>query len=161
LPQVSIPSDSVDVEQLARPRPWNFGEIQRYSITPGPLSSNFEYTTYAVMWFVFHTTTVGNTTLFQTGWFVASLMTQTLIIHVIRANNVPSPGSHPGLPMIATTVMNMHVGVWLPVSPLATARGFVALPALVLAAACADAALLRRAYPAGQGAARSSAVDLS
>jgi len=126
--QVPIPTDNVDAEQILRPRPWDIGEIGRYIVTIGPLSSIFDYTTYAMMWFVFHATTVATAALFQTGWFVESLMTQTLIIHVIRTNKIPFFQSRPSGPLIATTVIIMAIGLWLPFSPIGAALGFVDLP---------------------------------
>ncbi len=127
--QLPIPNDAVDPEQIARPRPWDIGEIGRYILTIGPLSSIFDYTTYAIMWlFVFAARTPAHAALFQTGWFVESLMTQTLIIHVIRTKKIPFLQSRPSWPLIATTVTVMATGLWLPVSPFAAALGFVALP---------------------------------
>jgi Mg2+-importing ATPase len=127
---VPIPTDNVDPEQIARPRPWDIGEIGRYIVTIGPISSIFDYTTYAMMWFLFNARTPGHAALFQTGWFVESLMTQTLIIHVIRTNKIPFLQSRPSWPLIATTVIIMGVGLWLPTSPFGPALGFVALPDL-------------------------------
>jgi P-type Mg2+ transporter len=128
--QVPIPTDNVDPEQIARPRPWNISEIARFIVAIGPISSIFDYTTYAVMYFVFGATTLDKAALFQTGWFVESLMTQTLIIHVIRTNKIPFLQSRSSWPLVATTVAIMAVGVWLPGSPLGPALGFVALPPL-------------------------------
>lgn len=128
--QVPIPTDNVDPEQIARPRPWDIGEIGRYIVTIGPISSIFDYTTYAMMWFVFGARTLERAALFQTGWFVESLMTQTLIIHVIRTNKIPFLRSRPSWPLIATTVTVMAVGIWLPASPVGASLGFVALPSL-------------------------------
>src|ERR1700694_2619175 len=128
--QVPIPTDNVDPEQITRPRPWDIGEIRRFIIGIGPISSIFDYTTYAVMYFLFRATTPAHAALFQTGWFVESLMTQTLIIHVIRTNKIPFLQSWPSWPLVVTTVAVMAVGVWLPESPLAPALGFVPLPAL-------------------------------
>lgn len=126
--QLPIPNDEVDPEQIARPRPWDIGEIGRYILTIGPLSSIFDYTTYAIMWFVFSARTPAHAALFQTGWFVESLMTQTLIIHVIRTKKIPFLQSRPSWPLLATTVTVMAIGLWLPVSPFAAALGFVELP---------------------------------
>ena len=106
------------------------GEIERFIIAIGPISSIFDYTTYAVMYFLFGASTPAQAALFQTGWFVESLMTQTLIIHVIRTNKIPFLQSHASWPLVATTVAVMAVGLWLPVSPLAPALGFVPLPGL-------------------------------
>jgi P-type Mg2+ transporter len=128
--QVPIPTDNVDAEQIARPRPWDIGEIARFILAIGPISSIFDYTTYAVMYFLFGATTPAHAALFQTGWFVESLMTQTLIIHVIRTNKIPFLQSRASWPLVVTTVAVMAVGLWLPVSPLAPALGFVALPGL-------------------------------
>jgi P-type Mg2+ transporter len=128
--QVPIPTDNVDSEQITRPRPWAIDEIRRFILAIGPISSIFDYTTYAMMWFLFGATTPAHAALFQTGWFVESLMTQTLIIHVIRTNKIPFLQSRASWPLVATTVVIMAVGVWLPVSPLAPALGLVALPPL-------------------------------
>lgn len=128
--QVPIPTDNVDAEQIKRPRPWDIGEIARFILAIGPISSIFDYTTYAVMYFLFGANTPARAALFQTGWFVESLMTQTLIIHVIRTNTIPFLQSRPSWPLVATTIAVMGVGLWLPVSPLAPALGFVALPGL-------------------------------
>jgi Mg2+-importing ATPase len=128
--QIPIPTDNVDPEQITRPRPWDIGEIARFILAIGPISSIFDYTTYGVMYFLFGAKTPAHAALFQTGWFVESLMTQTLIIHVIRTNKIPFLQSRPSWPLVATTVVVMAVGLWLPVSPLAPALGFVPLPGL-------------------------------
>ncbi len=128
--QVPIPTDNVDPEQIARPRPWDISAIARFILAIGPISSIFDYTTYAMMYFVFGARTVDQAALFQTGWFVESLMTQTLIIHVIRTSKVPFLHSRASWPLIATTVVIMAVGMWLPASPFGPALGFVALPPL-------------------------------
>jgi P-type Mg2+ transporter len=128
--QVPIPTDNVDVEQIVRPRPWDINAIGRFIVAIGPISSIFDYTTYAVMYFVFNARTPAQASLFQTGWFVESLMTQTLIIHIIRTSGVPFLQSRASWPLVAPTVSVMAVGLWLPVSPFAPALGFVALPTL-------------------------------
>jgi Mg2+-importing ATPase len=127
--QVPIPTDDVDVEQVQRPRPWSIRDITRFIFFIGPISSLFDYTTFAMMWFLFGARTVSQAALFQTGWFVESLMTQTLIIHVIRTNRIPFFQSRASWPVLATTILIVAIGVWLPVSPLAASLGFVALPA--------------------------------
>jgi Mg2+-importing ATPase len=127
--QVPIPTDNVDAEQIAKPRPWAIGEIGRYILLIGPLSSIFDYTTFLALFFVFGANTPAHAALFQTGWFVESLMTQTLIVHVIRTNRIPFLQSSASWPLVATTVAIMAIGAWLPVSPLAPALGFVAPPA--------------------------------
>jgi Mg2+-importing ATPase len=128
--QVPIPADAVDEEQVASPRPWNIAEIQRFILVIGPISSIFDYTTFFVMLWVFKASDPTHASLFQTGWFVESLMTQTLIIHVIRTNKIPFIESRASRPLIFTTISIMAFGAWLPFSPMAAALGFTALPAL-------------------------------
>jgi Mg2+-importing ATPase len=128
--QVPIPTDHVDAEQIARPRPWDIRAIRRFILAIGPISSIFDYTTYAMMWFVFGANSVEKAALFHTGWFVESLMTQTLIIHIIRTNRIPFLQSWPSWPLVMTTALVMAVGLWLPASPFGPALGFVPLPPL-------------------------------
>jgi Mg2+-importing ATPase len=149
--QVPIPTDNVGPQQTAKPRPWNIGEIAKFIGFIGPISSIFDYTTYAVMWFVFKCSQVSlapplelaarfasaasadqtyAAALFHTGWFVESLMTQTLIIHVIRTNLLPFIQSRASWQLTMTTLVIMLLGAYLPYSPLAAALGFVPLPAL-------------------------------
>lgn len=126
--QVPIPTDEVDPEQIARPRPWSMKEITRFILFIGPCSSIFDYTTYFMMLYVFGAW--DNPALFQTGWFVESLLTQTLIIHIIRTNRIPFLQSRASWPLIVTTVVVMMVGMWLPFSPVGPALGFKPLPQL-------------------------------
>ncbi|MCX6908793.1 MAG: magnesium-translocating P-type ATPase, partial [Verrucomicrobia bacterium] len=147
--QVPIPTDNVGPLQTAKPRPWKMGEIAKFIVCIGPISSIFDYTTYAMMWFVFKcdqlslappaelaerfskATAPDDTyaaALFHTGWFVESLMTQTLIIHIIRTNLIPFIQSRASWQLTMTTVLIMAIGAWLPYSPAAAALGFVPLP---------------------------------
>jgi Mg2+-importing ATPase len=149
--QVPIPTDNVGVTQTAKPRPWNMGEIGKFIVFIGPISSIFDYTTYAIMWFVFKCNylnlappaglegrfggaTSPNDTyaaaLFHTGWFVESLMTQTLIVHVIRTNLIPFIQSRASWQLTINTLLIMAIGAYLPFSPLASFLGFVPLPPL-------------------------------
>ncbi len=128
--QVPIPTDAVDEELVAKPRPWSIDEIKKFILFIGPISSIFDYTTYFVMLYVFNCWDPARASLFQTGWFVESLMTQTLIIHVIRTNKIPFLQSRSSLPLVFTSVIVMAIGAWLPYSPFASALGFVELPAL-------------------------------
>jgi P-type Mg2+ transporter len=128
--QTGIPFDHVDQEDLIKPPKWKIENIQRFMIFIGPISSIFDYTTYALMWFVFGATSVDNQALFQTGWFVESLMTQTLIVHVIRTAKVPFFQSRASLPMLLITATVMAVAMYLPFSPIAPSLGFVPLPAV-------------------------------
>jgi len=126
--QVPIPTDAVDEEQVARPRPWNIGEITRFILFIGPISSIFDYTTFFVMLWVFKCWDPSRASVFQTGWFVESLMTQTLIIHVIRTNKIPFLQSRASWPLTVTTLSIMAFGMWLPYSPLASSLGLTHLP---------------------------------
>ena len=128
--QVPIPGDAVDEEQVARPRPWDIAEIRRFILFVGPISSIFDYTTFFVMLRVFNCWDPSRASLFQTGWFVESLMTQTLIIHIIRTNKIPFIQSRASLPLTLTTFSIMAFGIWLPYSPLASALGLTHLPGL-------------------------------
>ena len=128
--QVPIPADAVDEEQVSKPRPWNIGEIKRFILFIGPISSIFDYTTFFAMLWIFNCWDPSRAPLFQTGWFVESLMTQTLIIHVIRTNKVPFLQSRASWALTATTLAIMALGACLPYSPLAPALGFTHLPAL-------------------------------
>ncbi|HBM80900.1 MAG TPA: magnesium-translocating P-type ATPase, partial [Clostridiaceae bacterium] len=126
--QTSIPADSVDEEWLDRPRKWAVGEIKRFIIMIGPISSIFDYITYFLMLHVFKAW--NNPALFQTGWFVESLFTQTLIIHVIRTNKIPFIQSRASKPVMMTSILIVCFGAFLSNSPLGAAFGFVKLPGL-------------------------------
>ncbi len=127
--QTGIPFDHVDKEYLTKPRKWQVGDIQKFMLYIGPMSSIFDYATYALMWFVFGANTVEQQALFQTGWFVESLMTQTLIVYIIRTPKIPFLQSRPSLPMLLVTLTIMAVAIYLPFSPIASVLGFVPLPA--------------------------------
>ena len=105
--QIAIPTDAVDEDQIAKPRPWAIDEITRFILFLGPISSIFDYTTFFIMLHVFGCSDPARASLFQTGWFVESLLTQTLIIHIIRTNRIPFLQSRPSLPLIVTTVVIM------------------------------------------------------
>ncbi len=128
--QVPIPTDDVDPEQIARPRPWSMNAISRFILCIGPCSSVFDYTTFFLLLSVFGCWDPARESLFQTGWFVESLLTQTLIIHVIRTNKIPFLQSWASWPLLVTTAVIMVLGAWLPFSPIGPAFGFTPLPAL-------------------------------
>jgi Mg2+-importing ATPase len=128
--QVPIPTDEVDPEQIAKPRPWSMGEISRFILFIGPCSSIFDYTTFFIMLYYFGCWDPAKASLFQTGWFVESLLTQTLIIHVIRTNRIPFLESIASWPLLVTTAVIMMIGMWLPFSPIGEALGFTPLPGL-------------------------------
>jgi Mg2+-importing ATPase len=126
--QTTIPTDEVDTDWLIRPRQWTIGKIMHFILFIGPISSIFDYVTFFLMLYVFNCW--HNPALFHTGWFVESLFTQTLIIHVIRTNKIPFIESRASRPLIITSLLIVAVGAWLTVSPLAKTLGFVPLPPL-------------------------------
>jgi Mg2+-importing ATPase len=124
--QTTIPTDNVDDDYLASPRRWDIGNIFKFMVFIGPISSIFDYATYAIMLFVFDCWT--NPSLFQTGWFVESLLTQTLIIHIIRTAKIPFIESRASAPLITTTIVICAIGIALPFTPAGDALGFTPLP---------------------------------
>ena len=126
--QLAIPFDNVDKDYIKKPRKWKIDDIRRFIIYIGPISSIFDYATYFVMLFIFNSW--NNPSLFQTGWFVESLLTQTLIIHVIRSKGLPfiQSRAHPLLTL--TTILISFTGIFLVNSPFASLFGFTTLPLL-------------------------------
>src|SRR5208282_5164342 len=127
--QTGIPFDNVDAEFLAKPQNWNSKDIGRFMIYFGPTSSIFDVTTFLLMWYVFHANTVENQSLFQTGWFVEGLLSQTLIVHMIRTRRIPFLQSRPGWPLLCMTLLVMAVGIAIPFSPWASSFAMQPLPA--------------------------------
>ena len=123
LAQITIPTDNVDDAFIETPQRWNIGIIQRFMVVIGPISSIYDFLTFGVLLWGFR----ASEALFQTGWFVESLATQTLVLFVIRTAGNPLR-SRPSLPLAVTTVLVVLVGVILPFTPLAAALGFVPLP---------------------------------
>lgn len=137
--QTGIPTDRVDAELVSGPLTWNIDNIKRFMVFVGPISSVFDYATFALMWFFFQCSNFLDPAasalqkeswamLFQTGWFVESLLTQTLIVHIIRTRRIPFFGSRASGHMIMTTLVIMALGAWLPYSPVAADFGMVPLP---------------------------------
>jgi Mg2+-importing ATPase len=124
--QTTIPTDNVDEEYLAQPRKWDVSNIFKFMIFIGPISSIFDYATFGLMLYVFHAW--NNPSLFQTGWFVESLLTQTLIIHIIRTTKLPFIESHASLALIATTLIISLIGIALPYTWFGMQLGFQPLP---------------------------------
>ena len=127
--QVSIPWDDVDQDYLKQPRKWDATGIARFMVHIGPISSIFDIVTFVVMWHVFGANTVERQSLFQSGWFVVGLLTQTLIVHMIRTQHIPFIQSRAATPVILLTISIMAIGIYLPFSPLGEHVGMVPLPA--------------------------------
>ncbi|MGJ1405178.1 magnesium-translocating P-type ATPase [Sphingobacterium siyangense] len=126
--QVSIPWDSMDEEFIVEPKKWDAGSVSKLMLFIGPISSLFDFATFAVLFFVFKANTVSDQTLFQTGWFVEGLLSQTLIIHMIRTKKIPFIQSWAAAPVVALTSLIMIIGVVLPFTPFAAALKMEALP---------------------------------
>ena len=126
--QVSIPWDDVDRDYLKQPRKWDATGIARFMVHIGPISSIFDIVTFVVMWHVFGANTIEKQSLFQSGWFVVGLLTQTLIVHMIRTQHIPFIQSRAATPVILLTASIMAIGIYLPFSPLGEHVGMVPLP---------------------------------
>jgi Mg2+-importing ATPase len=124
--QIAIPSDEVDKEYLMKSRPWNVGYIKKFMLFIGPVSSIFDFATFAVLWFIFH----AKQPLFNTGWFLESLCTQTLVIHIIRTGKIPFIESKPSQFLMFTSIYIVTIGLILPFIPLGKYFGFVQPPPL-------------------------------
>ncbi|MFC9930829.1 magnesium-translocating P-type ATPase [Streptomyces sp. NPDC127190] len=131
--QLAIPTDEVDEEQVRRPAHWDIAFIRRFMICFGPISSLFDFVTFAVMLGVFH----ADAAQFHTGWFVESLATQTLVIFAIRTRRIPFWRSRPSLPLTLTALGVVALGAALPATPLAHVLGFQPLPTVFLATVAA------------------------
>ena len=129
LSQTMIPFDDVDKEFIEKPRKWDPSGIARFMFFIGPISSIFDYTTFAVMWYVFGANSEAHQALFQSGWFVEALLSQTLIVHLMRTQKIPFLQSVASLPLILTTCVVAAVGIYIPFSVLGKMIDFVPLPA--------------------------------
>lgn len=130
--QISIPWDNMDVEYLRVPRKWDASSIGKFMIWIGPVSSVFDIATYLLMWFVFGCNTASNpalVALFNAGWFVESLLSQTLIIHLIRTRKIPFIQSRAAAPVVLLTSVIMAIGLLIPFTPLGAYLGLASLPA--------------------------------
>jgi Mg2+-importing ATPase len=128
LSQIAVPFDPVDQEDLAEPRRWETLGIGRFMLFFGPISSIFDLATFAVLWWIFGANTLEKQALFQSGWFVEGLLSQTLIVHMIRTRKVPFFQSWACAPLLSTTVVIMAIGAILPFTAVGSAIGLVRLP---------------------------------
>lgn len=126
LSQIAIPTDDVDAEYLKRPRPWNIDFVKKFIIWIGPISSIYDFLTFGIMLFVFH----ASEPLFHTGWFIESLTTQILVVHIIRTNKIPFIESRPSKILLFSTSSILLFAFILPYTYLGKLLGFVPLPFL-------------------------------
>jgi Mg2+-importing ATPase len=126
--QTSIPWDRVDEEYINKPQQWDASFLSKFILYFGPISSIFDYMTFALMFFFFKANTPEHQSLFQTGWFVEGLLSQTLIIHLIRTRKIPFVQSWATPPVVALTSLIMAIGILIPFTPVAKMLGMTALP---------------------------------
>ncbi|MGX8908960.1 magnesium-translocating P-type ATPase [Streptomyces netropsis] len=126
--QLATPWDRMDPEYLRKPRTWDARGIARFMLCVGPISSVFDIITFLVMWNVFGANSEAHQTLFQSGWFIEGLLSQTLIVHMIRTRRIPFIQSRASAPVLVMTGLVMALGIFLPFSPLASALSMEPLP---------------------------------
>ncbi|MFH9424484.1 magnesium-translocating P-type ATPase [Streptomyces sp. NPDC017529] len=126
--QLATPWDRMDEEYVRKPRTWDARGIGRFMLVLGPTSSIFDITTFLLMWHVFGADSEAHQALFQSGWFVEGLLTQTLVVHMLRTRKIPFLRSRATWPVLLMTGLVMAFGIALPCSPLAPALGLTALP---------------------------------
>lgn len=128
--QISLPWDNVDKEYLAKPRKWVSSDIKRFMLIMGPSSSIFDYATFAVLFFIVGASTVEQQAIFQSGWFIESLFTQTLVVQVFRTEKIPFLQSRPSAPVFITAILLLTLGFLLPHTGVGKAIGFTILPSI-------------------------------
>lgn len=126
--QITIPTDNVDNEYLIQPKQWDIGFIKKFMLSFGPISSVFDFATFGLMYYYFS----NDSNAFQTGWFIMSLVTQTLVIHIIRTRKTPFIQSKPSKGLIASTLLVSLTALIIPYSPLSNYFGFTQLPVFIL-----------------------------
>lgn len=126
--QTTIPFDRMDPEFLRKPRRWDASDLKRFMIYIGPISSIFDIVTYLVMWHVFGCNSPEHQSLFQSGWFIEGLLSQTLIVHMIRTRKIPFIQSRATWPVIGMTTLVMVIGIVIPFTSFGASSGLQALP---------------------------------
>lgn len=126
--QTTIPFDRMDPEYLKKPRVWDASDLSRFMICIGPISSIFDILTFLVMWYVFGCDTPEHQKLFQSGWFIVGLLSQTLIVHMIRTRKIPFFQSRATWPVTGLTLLIMGVGIVIPFTLFGRSIGLEALP---------------------------------
>jgi Mg2+-importing ATPase len=153
LSQLSIPFDRMDDEYLRKPRKWDAGDIGRFMVWIGPVSSIFDITTFLLMWHYFGANSSAHQALFQSGWFIEGLLSQTLIVHMIRTRKIPFLQSVASAPVLALTGIIIAVGMYIPFSMLGAKIGMMPVPtayfgwlALTLLCYCVLTQVVKRIY---------------
>lgn len=126
--QTAIPFDRMDADYLRRPRKWDASDLSRFMIFIGPISSVFDIATYLVMWYVFGCDSSAHQSLFQSGWFVEGLLSQTLIVHMIRTRRIPFVQSRASWQVSMMALLTVTAGILIPFTPLGGAIGLEPLP---------------------------------
>lgn len=126
--QTTIPFDSMDTDYLRKPRKWDASDLSRFMIFIGPISSIFDIITYLVMWYVFSCNTIDQQALFQSGWFIEGLLSQTLIVHMIRTRKIPFIQSFASWPVTGLTFLIMAIGIIIPFTSFGNSIGLTQLP---------------------------------
>jgi len=151
--QLSIPFDRMDEDYLRKPRKWDAGDIGRFMVWVGPASSVFDMTTFALLWYVFGANSPAHQSLFQSGWFIESLLTQTLVVHMIRTRKIPFLQSSAAAPVLGLTTAIIVIGMLLPYTAIGTKIGMMQMPpvyfawlALTVVAYCALTQLVKVVY---------------
>ncbi|MFC5580615.1 magnesium-translocating P-type ATPase [Rhodanobacter terrae] len=151
--QLSIPFDRMDEDYLRKPRKWDASDIGRFMVWVGPASSVFDMTTFLLLWYVFGANSPAHQSLFQSGWFIESLLTQTLVVHMIRTRKIPFLQSIAAAPVLALTTAIIVIGMLLPYTPVGAKIGMMEMPpvyfvwlALTVVAYCALTQLVKVIY---------------
>jgi Mg2+-importing ATPase len=124
--QLTIPSDNVDSDQIVRPKNWDINYIKRFMLVFGPISTAYDFLTFGIMYFIFK----ARGGLFQTGWFVESMITEILVVFVIRTTKIPFWKSKPGKFLSIACLGVVFLSLYLPFSPLRFYFGFTPLPSI-------------------------------
>lgn len=151
--QLSIPFDRMDEDYLSKPRKWDAGDIGRFMVWVGPASSVFDMTTFLLLWYVFGANSPAHQSLFQSGWFIESLLTQTLVVHMIRTRKIPFLQSIAAAPVLGLTTAIIVIGMLLPYTAIGAKIGMMEMPpvyfawlALTVVAYCALTQLVKVIY---------------
>ncbi|HTV85094.1 MAG TPA: magnesium-translocating P-type ATPase [Dyella sp.] len=151
--QLSIPFDRMDDQYLRKPRKWDASDIGRFMVWIGPTSSIFDITTFALLWYLFGANNQAHQAFFQSGWFIESLLTQTLVVHMIRTRRIPFVQSVAAAPVLGLTTAIIVIGMLIPFTGVGPKIGMVELPgvyfgwlAATVAAYCALTQVMKLLY---------------